>query len=381
MLPTLRGKANQSQCDKGLILPFYYNAIFNYCQMIGGKTMNIQKQKSGTYRCKVYIGKDENGKKKYKSFTHENEYECMRLAIEFKTKRDRPSCKKPLKEAIDSYIESKSSILSPSTIRGYRIMQKSAYDSILKMPLDELDNITLQRWANENAIKYSAKSINNQFGLLTAVMKQNGLTVPKIDLKPKTKTVYVIPDMEQIKTIIKIVKGKNIEIPILLALLLGLRQSEIKGLKWENYNPDKKRLSISGAVVPDENNIYVYKKENKSYASNRTLDVPDYLCNILNQNQKGKKDSDYISEMLPASILKSFHKLCKENKLPEFKIHALRHANASIMLLNGVSDKYAMERLGQSTPSMIKNVYQHIFNDEQKKISEKLNNTFNELIG
>lgn len=343
--------------------------------------MNIQKQKSGTYRCKVYIGKDENGKKKYKSFTHENEYECMRLAIEFKTKRNRPSCKKPLNEAIDSYIESKSSILSPSTIRGYRIMQRNAYDSILKMPLDELDTIKLQMWANKNAVKYSAKSINNQFGLLTAVMTQNGLTVPKIDLKPKTKTVYVIPDMEQIKTIIKIVKGKNIEVPILLALLLGLRQSEIKALQWKNYNSDKKTLSIKGAIVPNEDNIYVHKKENKSYASSRTLDVPDYLCNVLNKKSKGRKESDYISEMLPNSILKSFHTLCESANLPPFKIHALRHANASIMLLNGVSDKYAMERLGQSTPSMIKNVYQHIFDDEQKKISKKLNNTFNELIG
>lgn len=343
--------------------------------------MNIQKQKSGTYRCKVYIGKDENGKKKYKSFTHENEYECMRLAIEFKTKRNRPSCKKTLNEAVDSYIESKSSILSPSTIRGYRIIQRNAYNSILKTPLDELDTIKLQMWANENAIKYSAKSINNQFGLLTAVIKQNGLTVPKIDLKPKTKTVYVIPDIEQIKTIIKIVKGNNIEVPILLALLLGLRQSEIKALQWQNYNPDKKKLSISGSVVPDENNVYIYKKENKSYASNRILDVPDYLCNVLNKKLKEKKDSDYISDMHPTGILKLFHRLCKKHNLPEFTIHALRHANASIMLLNGVSDKYAMERLGQSTPSMIKNVYQHIFDDEQKKISEKLNNTFNELIG
>lgn len=343
--------------------------------------MNVQKQKSGTYRCKVYIGKDETGKKKYKSFTHENKYECIRLASEYKNKQNMPVCKRPLNEAIDSYIDSKSSILSPSTIRGYRIMQRNAYKNIIKKPLDELDNIVLQNWANENALKYSAKTINNQFGLLTAVLQQNNLTVPKIDLKPKTKTIYVIPDLNQIKTIIKIVHGENIEIPILLALLLGLRQSEIKALKWSNYDSDKKTLLVSGAVVPDEYNIYVHKKENKSYASNRLLDVPDYLSKILNEKRNNQSDDEYISDMLPSSILRSFYKLCENNGLPKFKIHALRHANASIMLLNGVSDKYAMERLGQSTPSMIKNVYQHIFDDEQKKISKKLNDSFNKLIG
>ena len=50
------------------------------------------------------------------------------------------------------------------------------------------------------------------------------------------------------------------------------------------------------------------------------------------------------------------------------------------MLLQGVPDKYAMERLGQATNNMLKNVYQHTFKDEQTKISDNLNNKFNEII-
>ena len=62
-------------------------------------------------------------------------------------------------------------------------------------------------------------------------------------------------------------------------------------------------------------------------------------------------------------------------------MHALRHAYASLMLKEGVADKYAMERLGQSTPHMIKNVYQHTFKSEQDAISAKLNEAFEKLAG
>ena len=51
-----------------------------------------------------------------------------------------------------------------------------------------------------------------------------------------------------------------------------------------------------------------------------------------------------------------------------------------VMLLQGVPDKYAMERLGQATNNMLKNVYQHTFKDQQTKISDKLNKKFNEII-
>ena len=49
------------------------------------------------------------------------------------------------------------------------------------------------------------------------------------------------------------------------------------------------------------------------------------------------------------------------------------------MLKEGVADKYAMERLGQSTPHMIKNVYQHTFRSEQDAVTLKLNEAFEKL--
>lgn len=338
-----------------------------------------RKLPSGNWRVEVFIGYDENGKRIRKSFTAPTKKEATYLASDFMMNKKKKATDKTLLEAIEEYLEIKNNVLSPSTIRGYSIMKKNAFHSIENIKICDLTEIHIQKWANENAKKYSAKSIRNQVGLLSAVLKQNKshIDVKDIALKPLQKTEYLVPNVEQCSKIIEIVKDTDIEIPVLLALMLGLRQSEIAGLKWFNYNG--KTILIKGAIVPNAENKLVEKSENKSYSGTRELDVPTYLQEVLNK-AKSDTTSEHISALTPALVLKKFNKLCLDNDLPRFKMHSLRHANASMMLLQGISDKYAMERLGQSTPHMIKNVYQHTFKSEQDKVSKKMDNFFNGII-
>ena len=45
-----------------------------------------------------------------------------------------------------------------------------------------------------------------------------------------------------------------------------------------------------------------------------------------------------------------------------------------------ISDKYAMERLGHSTPYMLKTIYQHTFNEEHRRVADKVNKAINDLL-
>ncbi|MBQ6387522.1 MAG: hypothetical protein IJH96_02760 [Ruminococcus sp.] len=47
------------------------------------------------------------------------------------------------------------------------------------------------------------------------------------------------------------------------------------------------------------------------------------------------------------------------------------------MLMAGVPNKYAMERMGHSTDGMLKNVYQHTFKSKQEEYDVVLNDLFN----
>lgn len=340
-----------------------------------------KKLASGNWRILVYDYTDPiTGKRHYQSFTAETKKEAEYMGAEFALKKNRKPLDITVGEAVDRYINSKCFTLSPSTVRGYKTARKSM-KGLENIRLRDVTEIALQEWANRNAREYSPKSIKNQYGLICAALRQSkiNLDFQTILLKPKQKVEYIVPDEKEMGEIVKIVKGTNVEIPVLFALLLGLRQSEIAALTWADYDGEK--IDIHGAIVPDENHKLIYKDTNKSYAGRRVLDVPDYLRSKLNElkEQLSPKEDDRISPMVSSSITRAFHRVCKANGLPEFKMHNLRHANASLMLMKGVADKYAMERLGQSTPSMLKNVYQHTFKSEHKKVSEKMNNVFDEI--
>ena len=72
-------------------------------------------------------------------------------------------------------------------------------------------------------------------------------------------------------------------------------------------------------------------------------------------------------------------KLAKANGY-DLTFHQLRHLNASVMLMLGIPDKYAMERGGWATNTTLKSVYQHTFDEERRKVDEQIDGFFNALL-
>lgn len=337
--------------------------------------MKAKELPSGSYRVQFRL----NGERI--SVTADTEDEAIYQASLIKTKRER-SVKSEKKEntvgkCVKEYIESKENILSPSSIRGYYIILRNAMKFIENVKIKDLSEKHLQQWVNLNTENYAPKSIKSQFGLVTAALRQekinldySSILLPRIEDKDP-----VIPNEQQMGEILRIVEGTSVELPVTIAVTLGLRQSEIAGLKWSDY--DGALLDIHGAKVPNKENKYIYKDSVKSKASKRKIEVEGVLKERLD---RAERTSEFISPMLPSSVLKKFNHLCDRNGLPRFTMHAERHANASEMLVMGVPDKYAMKRLGQSSPNMIKNVYQHLFEDKEKEYSKSLSMKFETLI-
>ena len=73
--------------------------------------------------------------------------------------------------AVDRYIESKSSILSPSTVLGYKRTKKRMED-IIGVQLNDLTQEKIQRWVNQLAKDHAPKTVANAHGLLSAVLKE-----------------------------------------------------------------------------------------------------------------------------------------------------------------------------------------------------------------
>ena len=224
------------------------------------KIPKITQLPSGNYFCRLRL----NGEC---IFITEKTYDlCEAKAKAIKTgamevKKMAPK-EKTLRQLIDDYIEDRDKVLSPSTIRGYRIIQRNRFSSIMDKPVASVRN--WQRVINDEARICSPKTVYNAWGLVRSVLSEfmevpNNIKLPQ-QVAPDTKFL----DPDQIAVFVEAVKDdEDIAVPALLALH-SLRLSEIKALRWENIPENAKQIRVSGSVVPDEHNIQTFKKQNKT---------------------------------------------------------------------------------------------------------------------
>ena len=85
-----------------------------------------------------------------------------------------------------------------------------------------------------------------------------------------------------------------------------------------------------------------------------------------------------ITGITPSAISSRFRALRDKLGL-RFRLHDLRLYTASIMHAHNVPDKYAMQRMGHSTPHMLRTVYQQLMDDKQEEVNATISNRLTDL--
>lgn len=171
--------------------------------------------------------------------------------------------------------------------------------------------------------------------------------------------------LDQIMVLLEASKNTPIHMQVLFNVLMGLRRSEINGLKYSDVDYVNHTLTVRRQLGKELNG----KKENyapktftkqeiglKSESSYRELPIPDYVFEAIleerklyekrkNRRKREFQDLDYIccsSYGRPRS--KSFHwkhykKLLSENGLPDIRWHDLRSTFCTLLLKNDFNPK------------------------------------------
>lgn len=344
---------------------------------------------SGQWRTLVYSHTDIiNGKKirRYESFTADTKRESEFMAANFALNKDTAEKTEniTLGEAMDRYISSKSNILSPTTIRGYKAVRRNCFQALENIQLSKLTQSKIQMAFNYESSIHSPKYVKNAHGLLSATLSAfRPSFVLRTTLPKKIRHENYIPNNEDIIRLISITKGTDLYIPVLLASTLSLRRSEICGLQKRDINFKTGVLSVRRAVVlKEKENSYSQEwiiKPPKTFTSSRDIIMPQTVADVLKDAVINKKATDFVVDINPSVITLRFIKIIKNNGFQHFRFHDLRHYNASVMLALNTPDKYAMERGGWSTMSVMKERYQHTFSEEKIRCENIINNFFDEL--
>lgn len=313
---------------------------------------------SGAWNVLVYSHTDSAGKRHYESFTASSKAEAELKAAEFKANKKRRSrTDLSVDEAVEGYINAKSGVLSPSTVRGYQRMMHY-YEPIGHRRIRSLTSEDLQLFISDLSRQISAKSVRNIYGLLSAALAMyDPDAVYRVTLPSAIKRRAVSPADSDIKRLLDAAQGQ-LRTCILLGMR-GLRRGEICALKYEDIEDGI--AHIHADVVKGPDGRWVYKEMPKTSDGDRFVRVPD-----LGDGE------GFIVRWTPDSVTKRFIELKKTVGI-DIRFHDLRHYFASAAAALNIPDLYIADMGGWRRGSnVMKSVYQNNIQSMSDYYSDKM---------
>lgn len=301
--------------------------------------------------------------------------EAMAIKLEIKEAATQKQKDKTLYDAINEYIDARRNILSPSTIRGYRIIRDNRFQGVMHSRIGAIRPEKWQSIVNAEARLVSAKTLKNSWGFISSVIHEATGEIVNVRLPQVVPNERDFLDPDQIGVLIHAVKGKRLEIAVLLALS-SLRQSEILALRWADIDLKNRVLYVNGAAVPGEDGKLVRKDTTKNSSSRRAVPIIQPLYEALNEKDKR---TGAVVDLSTSGMYKGINRLCEENGLPAVGVHGLRHSFASLAYHLQIPEKIAMQIGGWANTQTMHRIYTHVGQKEISKQANKFTSFFDGL--
>jgi len=279
-----------------------------------------------------------------------------------------------LSDAITDYITSKGDSLQPNTAAEYTRLGRNTISLIGDIDISTIDDSVIdtlkqklkEKDDSDNTVRHYIILINSSLQL--AEQKGYTLSEPGYHAEapkpPKHRGAWYTVD--EVRQLLGAADDSDIRCAIYLSAYLGLRRSEVLGLRWSNINLKDKVIRICEKRVEySDRGKTVVKQSNKMKTeySDRILPIPEAVCEVLEaESDKGGhiiKDAKG-KPLAPQYLTKKFADLLKRCGLRKIRFHDLRHTCASLLLQSGVDMKTVQIILGHGNYSTTADIYSHV---------------------
>jgi integrase len=285
--------------------------------------------------------------------------------------------------------------LSPTNDRStyrYLVERCIAPAPLARVPLGKLTPAEVQRWIDKMPHAATARKARTILGIALNEAARLGLvpfnpverTTPPAHT-PKQGTAWSAEDTRRFLT----VAASDLYAPFWhLAAYLGLRPSEIAGLRWAAVDLDAATLRVERAR-PTSGGKMFDSEDTKSPAGKRTLKLSPGLVLRLRTHRTAQKErrlmmgdrlqehglmstSEIGTPLEHRAVQRRFVRLCTAAGVPRIRVYDLRHTATSLMIDAGADLKAASENLGHSDPGITMRVYRHVRADQRDQAMSAL---------
>lgn len=211
--------------------------------------------------------------------------------------------------------------------------------------LDECEKHGMSRVMSNEVLQF-VKSIFS-YGVELGVLQTNPFTGMKARKVPKRrKQALTHEEANQLLNEAKKRKHPYYEI-WMLTIALGLRRSELAGLKWNDIDWKHGLIYLQRQWIPNEGIVEVLKSRTE-----RVVSIPESLIPFL-KAMKLKTTSDFVISVdcnrwrkgLQAKVLREF---CRDIGIKEVTHHQLRATHITLALIDGIPLGIVKENVGHA---------------------------------
>lgn len=368
---------------------------------------HIRERSPGKWAIVLDLHDPETGKRRRKWHSFEGtkrqaQSECARLITELKGGNYVEPSKQTLAEYLDEWLAFIKPSVSAKTHERYtEICRKSiapliGADKMSDLKVARIDAAftkALTEGRRDGKGGLSPRTVHHMRRVLIKALGQavtwsrlaknpaQATTPPKVERKQ-----MLAYDATQTAALLNFMRPTRLYVPVLLAVMCGMRRGEIIALQWKSIDLETRQIAVVASAEQTGSTV-TYKAPKNDKA--RTVALSKWMVEELKAHRARQaeellrlgiplKDDMHVvaqvdgSPIQPRSLTHEWMRLIQKTKLPRIRFHDLRHTHATQLLAAGVHPKIASERLGHSTIGITLDLYSHVMPGMQADAAEQV---------
>lgn len=249
------------------------------------------------------------------------------------------------------------------------------------------------RGVGERTVKYVHTTLRAALedAVREEIIDKNPASLVRVPAPARTERVPL--SVDEVRMLFKATRDDRLQAMVVVFALLGLRRSEVLGLRWEDVDLEQGFLQVRRGLQRINGELMVLPT--KTARSRRTIPLPRVVLKVLEDHRSAQEverlslaerwpGSAYVfttpigTPIDPRNCTRVVQEACKKAGVRVVRLHDFRHGCVSVLLGLGVPPRTAMDIAGHSTIEMTMNVYGHVTLDEKRDALNKLGSLFEE---
>jgi integrase len=358
------------------------------------------------FQVKVYLGKDDSGKRKFHCKTIKGKKEAEKYLRKILHQKDSgeivDSRKVTIAEHMESWLE---------TVVKHRVRQATYLDykdrvrlyitpvignvklsNLKPKMIQALYSDMIGKGLSSRSVRYVHTILRNslQQAVKWELLNKNPADLVSDELPNNKREEMKVLTKEQAASFLESTAYSPMKAFFCLLLCSGMRPSEALGLKWSDVDFENNRITINRTLTRYRKGGWSLE-EPKTSRSRRTIPLPKTAMKDLKDHEK-----EQLAEILKAEpgkynkhdfvfaanngeplsnrnvLMRHFKPILEKAGLPDIRLYDLRHTCATLLLAAGENPKIVSERLGHASITLTLDTYSHVLPDMQEASAAKL---------